>query len=72
MFFFDFLKFFSVEIFHMMSTLRMQNYPIIGEGVSALQVRTHRQTDLRIYYIDVLKLKSISNLDTGIMMVKSL
>ena len=29
-FFFDFPKIFSVEIFHMMSTLRMQNFSIIG------------------------------------------
>ena len=41
--FFRFSNFFSVEIFHMMSTLRMQNFPIIGQGVSALQVRTDTQ-----------------------------
>ena len=42
-FFFDFPNFFSVEIFHMMSTLRMQNYTIIGRGVPEIQGVTHTQ-----------------------------
>ena len=41
-FFFDFPKKISVEIFYMMSTLRMQNYTIIGQGVPEISVRTHR------------------------------
>ena len=52
-FFFDFPKNFSVEILHLMSTLRMQFFSIIGQGVPALQGRTHTHTDLRIYYIDI-------------------
>ena len=42
--FFDFPKIFSVEIFHMMSTLCMQNYSIIGQGVPEIQGVTDRQT----------------------------
>ena len=42
-FFFDFPKFFSVKIFHMMSRLRMQNLEIIGQGVPELQGVTDRQ-----------------------------
>ena len=53
--FFDFPKFFSVEIFHMMSTLRMQNFSIIGQGVPEIQGVTHRLR-MRIYYIDVISL----------------
>ena len=44
-FFFDFPKFFSVEIFHMMSRLRMQNNTVIGQGVPEISVRTDRHTD---------------------------
>ena len=45
-FFFDFPNFFSVEIFHMMSRLRMQNFPVIGQGVPEIFVRTSdRQTN---------------------------
>ena len=44
-FFFDFPKFFSVEIFHMLSTLRMQNYTIIAQGVPEIQGVTDTHTD---------------------------
>ena len=44
-FFFDFPKFFPVEIFHMMSRLRMQNNTIIGQGVPEIWGGTDRQTD---------------------------
>ena len=44
-FFFDFPKFFSVEIFHMMSRLRMQNFMTIGQGVSALRMVTDTRTN---------------------------
>ena len=37
----EIVKFFSVEIFHMMSRLRMQNFTIIGQGVSEISVRTN-------------------------------
>ena len=47
-FFFDFPKFFSVEIFHMMSGLRMQNITIIGQGVPEIRGVTDR-LKLRIY-----------------------
>ena len=47
-FFFDFPKFFSVEIFHMMSRLRMQSFNIIGQVVPEISVRTHRQIILVI------------------------
>ena len=40
----------------MMSTLRMQFYMIIGQGVPEIQGVTHTHTDLRIYYIDGLAL----------------
>ena len=40
-FFSDFPKKFSVEIFHMMSRLRRQNYMIIGQGVPEISVRTN-------------------------------
>ena len=43
-FFFDFPKFFSVEIFYLMSRLRMQNFSIISQGVPEIQDVTHRQT----------------------------
>ena len=47
-FFFDFPKFFSVEIFHMMnmmSRLRIQNFAIIGQGVPEISVRTDTRTN---------------------------
>ena len=47
-FFFEFPKFFSVEIFHMMSRLRMQSFMIIGGGVPEISVRTHTQIILVI------------------------
>ena len=50
--FFDFAKFFSIEVVYMMSRLRMQNFMIIGQGVPAVEVVTDKQTNLRIYYID--------------------
>ena len=50
-FFFDFSKFFSVEILHMMSTLRMQFFSIIGQRVPEIQGVTHKLR-MRIYYID--------------------
>ena len=51
-FFFEFSKIFSVEIFHMMSRLRMQNFTIIGQGVPEIRGGTDKHTNLRIYYID--------------------
>ena len=42
---FDFPKFFSVEIFHMMSRLRMQFFSIIGQEVPALHLVTDRHTN---------------------------
>ena len=57
-FFFFFPKNFSVENFHMMSTLRMQIFSIIGQGVPEIQGVTHTHTHRRINYfsnIDVLK-----------------
>ena len=36
-----------------MSRLRMQIFPIIGQGVPEISVRTDKHTDLRIYYIEV-------------------
>ena len=50
-FFSDFPKKFSVEIFHMMSRLRRQNYMIIGQGVPEISVRTNKLR-MRIYYIE--------------------
>ena len=35
-FFCDFPKFFPVEIFHTVSTLRIQNFMIIGQGVPGI------------------------------------
>ena len=45
-FFFEFLKFFSVEIFHMMSILRIQNFTIIGQGVPEIRGGTDKQTQV--------------------------
>ena len=52
-FFSIFRNFFSVEIFHLMSRLRKQNFMIIGQGVPEISVRTDTHTNLRIYYIDL-------------------
>ena len=38
-------KFFSVEIFHMMSRLRIQNFMIIGHGVPELRGGTNTHTN---------------------------
>ena len=43
-FFFEFSKIFSVEIFHMMSRLRVQNFTIIGQGVPEIRGGTHKHT----------------------------
>ena len=51
-FFFEFSIFFSVEIFHMMSTLRMQSFMIIGLGVPEIRGGTDRRTNY-FRYIDV-------------------
>ena len=39
------LRFFSVEIFHLKSRLRMQKYMIIGQGVPEISVQTHKHTE---------------------------
>ena len=44
-FFFDFPKKISVEIFHMVSRLRMQSFMIISQGVPAVEVVTDKQTN---------------------------
>ena len=44
-FFQNFIFRFSVEIFHVMSRLRMQNFLVIGQGFLALQVRTNGHTE---------------------------
>ena len=44
-FFFDFPKFFSIEVVYMKSRLRMQNFMIIGQGVPEIQGVTHRRTN---------------------------
>ena len=41
-FFSDFPKKFSVEIFHMISILRMQFFAIIGQGVPEIRGGTHK------------------------------
>ena len=43
-FFFDFPRNFSVEIFYMISILRMQNNMIIGQGVPEIRGGTDTQT----------------------------
>ena len=54
-FFFDFPKFFSIEVVYMRSRLRMQNFMIIGQGVPEIQGVTHGQNQSGIHYIDVEK-----------------
>ena len=41
----EIVKFFSVEIFHMMSRLRMQSFMIIGQGVPEKRGGTDTHTD---------------------------